>query len=414
MNARHLLLPIGLLFLVFFRLDAQWIGTSGAQGPQVNDIVPLSQAIFAGSGGGVLISTDGGSHWTSTSLMSCYVNSLIAKQDTLFAAVWEGRNGVYRSADYGSTWVAINDSLPSNVYVQQLAMDGNLIFAGTTTHGLFVSSNSCSHWQHVVVPLTFEWVYALGFCDSSLFISTEVDGVLRSPDHGQSWKAVNDGLPSQYIPSSYCVNDSGFFCGALAGKGIYRTTDHGDSWSATNTSSLVHAMVGKGGKLIVATWGDGVLLSENGGARFAMKNDGLPTMYISTVAIIGNELFAGTDGDGIWRRPLSEFVTSVNADLRNTPPGFALEQNYPNPFNPTTSIGYTVGAVSSQQTAVRSRVGLAVYDLLGREVAVLVDERKTPGNYEVKFNASGLASGVYIYRLTTNGYIQCRKLMLLK
>jgi hypothetical protein len=95
------------------------------------------------------------------------------------------------------------------------------------------------------------------------------------------------------------------------------------------------------------------------------------------------------------------------------PPSFALDQNYPNPFNPTTSIGYSVG-VDSRGSLVATMVRLAVYDMLGREVAVLVNEKKAPGNYEVQFNASGLASGIYFCRLAADGFIQSMKMQLLK
>jgi hypothetical protein len=96
------------------------------------------------------------------------------------------------------------------------------------------------------------------------------------------------------------------------------------------------------------------------------------------------------------------------------PASCALEQNYPNPFNPGTSIGYTVGAVSSQQTAVSSHVRLVVYDLLGRQVAVLVDERKEPGAYIATWNATNTACGVYIYRLTASNSTLCKTMVLLK
>jgi carboxypeptidase T len=90
-----------------------------------------------------------------------------------------------------------------------------------------------------------------------------------------------------------------------------------------------------------------------------------------------------------------------------------LEQNYPNPFNPSTSIKYTVGGAGNQGPGV-SKIRLAVYDLLGREVKVLVDERKAPGSYEVQFDASGLSSGVYFYRLTAGNFVQGRKMIVLK
>jgi hypothetical protein len=88
------------------------------------------------------------------------------------------------------------------------------------------------------------------------------------------------------------------------------------------------------------------------------------------------------------------------------PMEFRLEQNYPNPFNATTVVRFQLPVVSD--------VRLAVYDLLGREVAVLVNEKKTAGSHEVRFDAPGLSSGVYFYRLEAGGFVQTRKLMLLK
>jgi hypothetical protein len=88
------------------------------------------------------------------------------------------------------------------------------------------------------------------------------------------------------------------------------------------------------------------------------------------------------------------------------PNAYLLNQNYPNPFNPTTAISYQLPAVSD--------VKLVVYDMLGREVAVLVKERKAPGTYEVKFDGSNLASGVYYLRLQSGDFSQVRPMVLLK
>lgn len=85
---------------------------------------------------------------------------------------------------------------------------------------------------------------------------------------------------------------------------------------------------------------------------------------------------------------------------------FLLEQNYPNPFNPTTTISW--------QSPVSSHLTLKVYDLPGREVATLVDEYKPAGQYEVAFNAIGLSSGIYLYKLTAGEFVQTKKLLLLK
>jgi len=88
------------------------------------------------------------------------------------------------------------------------------------------------------------------------------------------------------------------------------------------------------------------------------------------------------------------------------PKEFALEQNYPNPFNPTTTIEYAV--------AREEQVTLTVYDNLGREVRGLVNARQEPGYYTVTFNAQGLSSGMYYYRIMAGDFVRGKKLLLLK
>jgi gluconolactonase len=106
-------------------------------------------------------------------------------------------------------------------------------------------------------------------------------------------------------------------------------------------------------------------------------------------------------------------ATGVNDTKGSRPEQFELEQNWPNPFNPTT--------VVSSQYSVVSDVRIVIYDLLGREMATLVSERRSPGIYHDTFDATGLASGVYIYRLTAGlpagqagSFIQSRKMILLR
>jgi hypothetical protein len=122
------------------------------------------------------------------------------------------------------------------------------------------------------------------------------------------------------------------------------------------------------------------------------------------------------DTVSLTRRPLIPAAkinqTDVVKDV-DMPESFALEQNYPNPFNPLTIIKYTVAGARDQGPGV-SEVKLTVYDLLGKEVAVLVNERRVPGSYEVSFDGRGLASGVYYYRLTAGSFVQSRTMLLLK
>ena len=110
---------------------------------------------------------------------------------------------------------------------------------------------------------------------------------------------------------------------------------------------------------------------------------------------------------------VKEILTSDVADAGQLPRRFAIEQNYPNPFNPLTFIKYTIGGTGGQGLGV-SGVSLVVFDVLGREVAVLVNERKAPGTYQVTFDGSGLASGLYLYRLTAGMYVETRKMLLIR
>src|SRR5690606_33730869 len=104
---------------------------------------------------------------------------------------------------------------------------------------------------------------------------------------------------------------------------------------------------------------------------------------------------------------VSEYIPVSNEEVSNTiPKDFNLKQNYPNPFNPTTVISY--------QLPVSSVVSLKVFDLLGREVATLVDGRVSAGDHKVRFNASGLSSGMYIYRLSSGDFVESRKMTVIK
>jgi hypothetical protein len=99
-------------------------------------------------------------------------------------------------------------------------------------------------------------------------------------------------------------------------------------------------------------------------------------------------------------------VSGVSNGLREIPVGFILAQNYPNPFNPSTTIRYGLPS--------RSHVTLTVFNTLGQQAATLVEGEQEGGVYEAVFDASGLASGVYLYRLQAGGFVQVRKLMVLR
>ncbi len=122
--------------------------------------------------------------------------------------------------------------------------------------------------------------------------------------------------------------------------------------------------------------------------------------YVNALTVSGTNLFAGTGGVGVWRRPLSEFIVSVEENI-SIPTNYSLEQNYPNPFNPSTVINYRL--------PVSSFITLKVFDMLGREAATLVDEYQQADQYVETLHATSLPSGVYFYTLKAGNYVQTKK-----
>ena len=102
----------------------------------------------------------------------------------------------------------------------------------------------------------------------------------------------------------------------------------------------------------------------------------------------------------------SDYTTAVNEKLANIPQNFKLMQNYPNPFNPTTTIRYML--------AENAHVVLSVYDVQGRKVRTLIDNRQKAGSHTIQFNASNLASGIYIYEIKAGSYTQMKKMILVR
>ena len=113
-----------------------------------------------------------------------------------------------------------------------------------------------------------------------------------------------------------------------------------------------------------------------------------------------------SDGFVLWYDTLTIDVTNIEESKLKLPKTFALHQNYPNPFNPSTNIEFSIPKTEF--------VSLKIYNILGQEVATLVSDKLTPGNYKYTWDASGFASGVYMYNIEAGSFVQTRKLLLIK
>jgi hypothetical protein len=325
-------------------------------------------------------------------------------------------------------WVQTNGRTYSG-NILALAVSGTNLFAGTSSGGVFLSTNNGTSWTAVSTGLTNGFIWSLAVSGTNLFAGTFGSGVFLSTNSGTSWTAVNNGLTSTSV-SSLAVSGTNLFVGTgpnvragTGGGGVFLSTNNGTSWTAVSTGltdPYVPTLAVSGTNLFTGTFGGGIFLSTNNGTSWRAVNTGLTDPYVYALAVGpaeggtgGTNLFAGAEF-GVWRRPLSQMITSVEGPSTNLPAHFSLSQNYPNPFNPTTTISF---ALSS-----RSFVSLKVFDALGREVATLISQELSAGNYGQQWNAEGLPSGVYFYRMSAQtlsggqagSFIETKKLILMK
>ena len=226
-----------------------------------------------------------------------------------------------------------------------------------------VSSTSSSQ-----KPYSQYWRYKNGLaCDgTNLFIS-----VADSNNIGGILKFNPDAVTS--IPSNLFIN--------LGNRARYLSFGDGFLWVGMNKVNKFNPVTGEFLGVLDLPGSSAELFFDSKFWTYDESHNTILVYYLSTVGINENIVI-------------------------NSPNNFSLSQNYPNPFNPSTKISW--------QLPISSIVTLKVYDVLGNEVATLVDEYKPAGDYQVNFNSSAFTSGVYFYQLKAGSFIQTRKMILLK
>ncbi len=380
---------------------AVWINTGYRNDLSPQAIAVLNNALIVGNDGqtGVIISRNNGDTFTEYNNLSLgYVKSLVKRGSDIFAGTTPyipQRGGVFKSTDAGLTWNFIG--LP-NKDIYSVAVYNNYLFAGSFYDGVFRTSNDGATWAQVNVGLNANWIKTLVVHNNILYAGT-LTGLYSSTNNGNNWSL---SAFQNFPVNSLEIVDTKLFAGTETG--VYLLDANGNWLQLGLVNENIYCLKALGSNLIAGGYPE-LSISTDYGTNWVSIKQNIPAEMIMALDYNDTYLFAGTSQNGIWRRPLSE-ITGVSPYENDVPNEFALYQNYPNPFNPSTKISW--------QSPVSSWQSLSVYDILGNKVATLFDEFKPGGSYEVEFNGSSLASGVYYYTIKAGEYFECRKMVLIK
>jgi photosystem II stability/assembly factor-like uncharacterized protein len=347
------------------------------------------------------------------------LSDIIAVGSNLYVAA--GGAGVYRSTNNGMSWQSFSNGITDTV-LNLFKYKGDL-YAGTKGSGLFIKSGNSNSWSQVSLsglpanPVVFGF-YKDG---STLYLALYQYGVYRSTDHGATWTAANNGLiqPPNSAPTTFLKVGRELFVG-ISNAGVYSTMNDGNSWvkkseGLVTNGNTISDLTSIGSVIAVAMSGAvnapgrGIYLSTNKGMTWYAANEGFTSSNdynVQALEICDTVVIAGTNGAGIWIRGVSDLTEIPNVADNNTTKHSALLGNYPNPFNPVTVISFNLAAKGPAQ--------LLVYDITGRVVNTLVNGVYEPGEYNITFDASELASGIYYYKLVTQDKTETKKMILVK
>jgi hypothetical protein len=412
--------------------------------PYISSFKVSGKYIFAGTLQGYMQTTDEGDHWIEMrpAPAGATITAFATDGKTFYAGSLDGR--IFSSNNDGLGW-SLERNVSSSSRVTALRIVDSTLIVGTQA-GLVRSSDIVDPWVEANNGLANTAVSSLAESNGILFAGT-AGGIFSSSDKGTSWRAANAGLTDNNV-TSFAVDSAKVFTGTNGG-GVFVSTDTGVTWNPSSnglTDMRIRALTLSAGNLFAGS-GEGVFLSTNGGALWSAVNNGLPKVPVSILAssdgkekiiFAGTEgagiyrssdngtswwpdltafnvqaiavtkagLFAGPEGKGVWKRNFLEYQVEVERLSTGSSSNCILRQNYPNPFNPSTAIEFSIPHSGF--------VSLKVFDVLGKAVGSLVAEELQPGNYRIRWDASGFPAGLYFYRLEAGSFSETRKLMLIR
>jgi photosystem II stability/assembly factor-like uncharacterized protein len=366
--------------------------------------------------------SDGGVSWSIKDSVSGGFQTIgISSRDTVVYATWLGippySSGIRYTSNSGDTWQTADSQ--RFYYTDLVFITPGIGFAvGAKPDSSFLqfaplirrSSNAGLSWETVLIGSYGDEIRGISFADASHGWAITFGGVVyHSTDAGHSWVTQSSLGVAPMRDIQFTTPDSGWAVGGISGTArVARTTDGGSSWSDTTfpgPSLLELQMLDSRIGWVVGPQASYVLSTTNGGNSW-QRQQMIPSTGSGcySISMVDRNLGWATSTGRVY---MTTNGGTVDVNRHDKPPyHFSLDQNYPNPFNPMTTIGYDLPR--------RTQVNLTVFDLTGRKVAILVDGIEDLGRHERPFHTANLASGVYLFRLSTDGFVQTRKMVLQK
>jgi len=375
-----------LLFLVLtgsaIFANAQWQQTSCPSGNAIICLAVSGSNIFAGTNGnGVYLSIDNGTTWNpvNSGLTNTDVRALAVKGTDIYAGTYG--NGMFVSANNGTSWTAVNTGLSIDNIVF-ISVIGGTIFVGTDNSGslLFLSSDNGSSWSSVSTGVNF--FTSLTSSGSDIFAGTYGGTVSLSTNNGSNWSNASTGITATIVRA---IAACGTNIIAGSDNGVFLSSNNGTTWNAIDSTAFyisVAEFAVSDTNIFAGSYGGKVFLSSNCGATWADVSTGIVSSNVRSLTIAATTIFAGTWDNGVWKRQMSEFATA-GIDEININGHFTI---YPNPATNNLTIE------SLQQATIE------ITNIQGQTILLQpIQQGKTD------IDISGLAKGIYVLRLNSNG-----------
>jgi photosystem II stability/assembly factor-like uncharacterized protein len=418
---KKLQLVIILVFIVLISdvIKPQWVQTNFSEKYSADFILSYKNNLYVSAfpklvvdTGGVFKSTDLGTSWARVSdgMQAEYYRKIIGFANGGFDYIFVATDsGVYCSTDNGDNWIEKNNEIGKASIGNIDYIDG-ILFTSYYLHS-FRSTDLGNSWQEILFEQNHRGAGAFLKMEDYI-LSVMNDGssnfLFKSIDLGLTWSSVGEsgGL---YQSKQMVLVGNNIYAGS--GTTLFKSTDDGLNWNSVPgiPSGYYYLDLKEYNDYLFCVHQTGIYFQHKDSANWIQASSDLVPAFMMAGELDENYIYAATSDSKIWRRPISNVLTNVDHHLF-IPKEFNLEQNYPNPFNPSTKISW--------QSPVGSWQTLKVYDVLGKEVATLVDEYKPAGSYEVEFKSTvgsrQLASGIYYYQLRSGDYVETKKMILMK